>query len=42
MRTFVYFANRIGVKPGNTDVTLAEGTLILMVSADSVNEGRRW
>lgn len=36
--TFVYFANRVGVRPGNADVTLAVGTLILKSSADGVNK----
>ena len=34
----MYFANRAGVKPGKADVTLTEGTLILKLSADSVDQ----
>lgn len=36
--TFVYVANRAGVRPGKADVTLTEGTLILKLSAASVNQ----
>lgn len=34
----MYFANRAGVNPGKADDTLTEGTLILKLSADNVNQ----
>ena len=39
--TFVYVANRAGVKPGKADDSLTGETLILKPSANSVNEKER-